>query len=111
MHSYHDVFPDRHVGKKLRLLEGAVNPQGGNLEGFQPGNGHPPEKNLPRIQGINSADGVEESGLARPIRSDDGDDLVRGDGEGKTIQSFQTPKPQRDFSNFKNRFIFWKSFL
>jgi len=96
VHPDHDVLPDREVRKKLDLLIGAVDAQGGDLEGLQPDQGDPVEEHLSRSGGIHPGNDVEQARLPRPVGADNRHDLSGRDRKGQGIERLQPPEAEAE---------------
>src|SRR5262249_61101298 len=89
----HDVVEHAHALEERDVLEGAGDSQRGDVVWLELGPVLALEEDPPLLGLVEPADRVQERGLPRPIRTDDGDDLSPVDVDADLAQSLDGPEP------------------
>lgn len=90
------VFPDGHVFKDLRNLEGAHHPPSGDLGRAQGVDAFSVQVDFARIEGVKAAYQVEERGFARAVGPDDGAELTGVEFGREAVDRNESPEPLGD---------------
>ena len=98
----HDVLQHGEPGEQAEALQRAGDAEGGEPVRPQPGKFGAVEAQLPGIGMHESAQHVEEGGLARTVRPDDPGDLPRRGDERHGIQRGEATEPHRDVADLQH---------
>ena len=96
-----DVIQDGHSAEEFDLLEGPGDSQGCDAVGFQGENAFPLKKDLSLLGPVVSVDAVEQAGLPRSIRADDGQDLPGLHAEAYLVQNLDSAERKIQTLNFE----------
>ena len=80
------------MGKRLHDLEGAADPPPAYLERPAARQVLPLEPDLPRIGRVHSGEEVKDGRFARPVRTDETDNLPRPDLKANVLNGGKTPE-------------------
>src|ERR1700712_5119749 len=90
------VLQQRGVWKQLDVLEGARNAEAGDLPGWRAGEVLILQDQLAGGRRVDTADQIEDRGLAGAVRADDGEHLAFADVEADRIDRADATKSKRD---------------
>ena len=90
-----DVVERAHAAEELDVLEGARDPEAGDLIGPELRDVAVAKVDDPARRPVEAGDAVEDGGLARAVGADQPVDLAHVDAEGDTIDRAQAPEVDR----------------
>jgi hypothetical protein len=100
-----DIVQDRHVSKKLHILKGPRNAQGGNPVGLETGDVGAFKYNPTFLRLIKAVDTIQQTGFAGAVGSDNRKDFTFFHSGGNTRQGLQPSEAQMDV--FDLHLVFW----
>src|SRR5665647_1599809 len=100
-----NVVQHRHTAEQGDVLESARQAQSRASVGTLASDIMPLEHNVPVLWSIKTGDGVEQAGLARAVRADDGRDLTSTCSQRHTRQCPDAAKTQLQVNHLKQRWF------
>ena len=91
-----------HLREKLDVLEGSSDAHRGDIVGPGAHDRRALPADVTLLRAIHLADGVEDRGLAGPVRTDDREQLAGVHVEGHVADGGHTAEPQRDVFDFED---------
>src|SRR5262245_8361337 len=99
----HDVVEHAHALEQRHVLKGARDAQRGHIVGLEVGAVLAVEADVALVGMVEAADHVEERGLPRPVRPDDGGDLAAPDREAHALQRLHRAEAHADPLHLEQR--------